>query len=1534
MAVTRVNKKFVIKFAAILTVGAGVVIVGAYYLLSNTGADLIRRGDASMALAQSKGQDAKAADKEYENAAFYYSKAVNKEQTNVAFLEKWRAALASRNPDTTQKYREALSQYVIASRQIAVADSTNVDAQRRYLDLLVDRQAVEGVSRQAMELLESEATTIINLHAARTPTGPWEVLKRYRGIARTRIATVNPDATQEMIEGAKADLEAALAQNPGDIEAALAMIQWHDTAAQKAREQSRAADVEAEIAAGDAVLASQLARSPEEPMMLLESVRRDYVRTLYASRGDQTIDAAAVTASFQERNLPVVERAAAAAALLPPARIDIRLVNTLKYIESMVDPRARGSRTEELIRTALAARPNDPELLITRAEVIAAREDFDGAIAAAQALVDMPLAPVSSLGEKQIALRPDAIFRQANWMFRKYYRATDDAAKAKALADARGLRERLAALEASDQPRMLLIDANLALIDRKLPEAARLVEQFNKLTNNAIVDGLQLAANVSLARNYTGEARERLQQVLRLQPTNLSATLVLAQVEMQLQNDAAAEALYASVLRMVPDNPTAKEGLELARAKLGRGSVSDPVTQALLEADRLDRSLAASNDPTRGATITAMLERSAERFNQDPRIVQAIALAHMREGARDKALSAIQASLEKHPESTELRRLLVGLQETDPNKSRLALIEFSDASALDKSLQRYSVYRDMGDNTRAEAELDAAARIDPNHPGVVEMQFMRAIEAQNFAVAQTLTDQAARLDSDKAEGLTFRARLQATQGNLTEAIRTMEQVTARGGVQPEAWRLKARLENLAGRSNDAVTSLRAALALRPSDPAAINDLIGSLANLGRREEALTVSREFQRYAAGDEVFLDNWLTLEASLGDRTMAKTQRERIFRASPGNRENSLTLAALYMDDGELEKARPLVTHVRSTADGLDAVSLDAAWYYAKNDRTNGVKVFDDFIAAQPTPSATPLLAKARFLLARREVEGAIAALEAARPLQDPKVAEADKSLADALFGLGKFEESLAATQRVMNMSADTPDGMYRKRAAELLLTLKRPADAEKMLAPLMTGTQPDALALVLAADAKGALNDKAGQRRLLEQAVARFPNNPTVFVKRGQMWMADDSTLTDAVKDFDKAISLSPNMWQAHRFRAQANTRLNRPDEALNDLAAALRANPGDNELLSGLLTDLMRQGRDQDAERIAGEAVRARPRDVTAMYAIGNFFANNNKWVIASRFFRQAYDLDKRDFIVQRHLDALLATDTPNINDASAVLDDIGERANSNAGFLMARAKVRMKQGRPAEAGRAAIDSLRLLDTNADRDMLAWYNDARRIFTDRRQLIQFLEASLQSGVAPEWLNLFRGLTMVDDAGTRESGIRLLGELLISAKTKPVRQFAHRSIGTGQYLQGQYQASVTAYLKGLEEFPDDPEMNNNAAYIMATNLGNPRDALPMALKAAALSPDNADSQDSLGVIHKLLGNNAESETAFRRGLETATTLQSAASISAHLADLLVVQGKKKEALEVLNRIAEFMLQAPESVTPQTKADLLEARQKAEAP
>jgi len=1519
----RVNKKFVIILSAVLFAAFIGVAATAYSIFMRSAAELAQLGDERMVAS------------DYKGAAKLYSKAVNKEQSNTEYLNKWIACLEKVIPDTPSEFGEYYGFYMAAHRQLALVSRGSFDIQRKYLDLL--KSEIDGMefSRGANDGLIRETEGLLAHYqspGSDALTDPRAgVLRRYRGISLVRIIERTPDLKADVVERARQDLEAALSLDPDDVEAAVTLEGWYTIHASRLEEAQKFDEAKAAREKAKQSIAALAARRPGHPWVEMYTLRDELEATRQSLRG--VTDLAQLrnaTTAFRERTKAAIEKIATGILALPEGEANIALLSRLRAAEEIVDPTSGGARTEEVVRAMIAKRSDEADLLLLRADLLASRQAYDEAIEQVQAVVDLPPKPVGPAGIRLFGLRTGARYLQALWAGKAWELAVgtnkDEATLAKAASRAKSLRESFAREERPDSPRLMLIDAMIALMDKQYAAANRLLDNYIKITGGNDPEALWLGAQVAYNVQQTGRTKDLLKQYMALRPADLRAMLAYADLCSSLQQWNEAKAVYEAFLRLVPENQDVATRLERVKVALGESRSDNPVTQALIDADKMSRDLA--GQPDGPARIQEFLRRAAAANNQDPQLVTALAMAHMRVADREGAIRAIDAGLAVHPDNTALKTLKISAENPDRVAAQMALLDAQEIPELDRVLAKYTVAREAGRRDLLATLRNEASRLGPDDARVIEILFMDALEEKRYDDAQRITERAQKDDLDRAQGRTFRARLMATRGDGAGAITLMEEVVKAGGASPEAWRLLGRMQQGLGRTAEAVRSYQEAMKLRPNDVPTIMDLLNAMVSAGRLDDALKLARENERYARGNLDFVNVLLGLEADIGDKAKALQRRLDIARAAPENRDNLMALAAQHMQMQHWADARIRIDQVRKLQDDLDVVAMDATWHYAQKDMASGRKVFDDYIASldKSTLTSTPFLALAQFLFGQNDPEGAVAALAQGRAHQDPTIREIDKATSDLYFRMSDWARSLEASSEVVKAGADTPDKLYQKRSAECQVRLGKFAEALEILNTVATGREPDAITLLLMADAKQGLGDARGRRELLDRAVSKFPDDPTVFFRRGEMLLEDPKLYRDAVADFSRVVQLTPDNWISLRMRAQAHLQGGNLDDALRDLRQAARAAPRNDDLVYGLVRDLVAMGRTNEAIEVANDVIGRRQGEPNALAAFGLVFYNAKQWSQAQTYLRRAFDADKSPAIVQRYLDVLLNAEPPDLVAAEIALKTVDDRVNANPGLLMAYAKLRHGQGRSTDMAQFAIQAMRLLDQENPGQMLSWFNDMRRLLPEPARLLTFIERTEQLGISPAWMGYFRGDLMTQqktDAALFEQGESLLrGQL--ESPNRAIAMLAFRRLGSVLYNAGKYPQAEEVWRRGIAQFPNDVEILNNLAYLLAKHMDKASEALPLAERAAQLNSSASEVLDTLGVVYWLLKNHDMAITALDRALMFAQTPQAVVQTSVHLAQALHDAGRTEDAKTRIRMVSDTAEKAGNQVSETTRKEL----------
>jgi len=87
-------------------------------------------------------------------------------------------------------------------------------------------------------------------------------------------------------------------------------------------------------------------------------------------------------------------------------------------------------------------------------------------------------------------------------------------------------------------------------------------------------------------------------------------------------------------------------------------------------------------------------------------------------------------------------------------------------------------------------------------------------------------------------------------------------------------------------------------------------------------------------------------------------------------------------------------------------------------------------------------------------------------------------------------------------------------------------------------------------------------------MERAIAALPDSPHLYITRGLLRLEERRAVALALADFDKAVSIKPDLAAAYFYRGLANHMSGRLTQAKADYDRALEINPGERRASQGL------------------------------------------------------------------------------------------------------------------------------------------------------------------------------------------------------------------------------------------------------------------------------------------------------------------------------------------------------------------------------
>ncbi|RMD61581.1 MAG: tetratricopeptide repeat protein, partial [Planctomycetota bacterium] len=1221
---TKVNARFVLILAASITILAGLVGFLGWQALTKSGEDYVKLGDA------------KAAEGDWEAAQEAYAKAVNHDQTRVDWIEKWDDALLRTRPESVTEYLDRYKQHLQILRSLAAIEENNP---QRYIDALDEQyrqtNVLGGVEEwQALEFAAQGA--VDKLGGDDAP--PAQGVRKYRGLAGLALME-RIERSSDQREQTLADLQAAVHNAPDDEEAAAGLFRWHIAEWRRHLRERRPETARVAWEKSQEIMKDLQRRFSDSPRILFEDLlaKASYATTVPHTPKERR-DA---VLALQGQEQPLVDLLLN----LPPARVPSDVVDRFVELHNLIRGPEAIDMNLRILDRLLQARPQDDRLLLSKGVVLASKGDYEASRNTLQKVVDAPTPPVSLEGALLIARKPRALLYIGESLLASWDLAKDEQRKAELWKQIEQTRQQLVSLlpGGEDAPAVLQLDGKMAYAQRRYAVATQKFSELDKITGSNDPEILRILIESLLRQDQLGAAREKLAQLIKLEPGNTRALLRAASIDMQLRKTDSARALFEQVLALDPKNDQARKQLAALQAATQGSQTDDPVVNALVELSRMR-----AKPGVTMKDVLAQGERIAEQHPDDIRPRLTLIRLAAEDGDIDAVTRYVDQSLARFPDDQRLQEIKARLETQDPLQFALQSIDRSDGTPASKEVRKSLVYAQFGDQQAADEALQRAIELDPDDPAVVEAQFLRALAEERYNDARDLAAKAAKLNLDGANGLLYEARVEMAQNRLDVAEDVLRRALETAPLSAVAHRLMGEVLFRQGRVQDAIDSFATAVKYRPTDTAAVRAYIEALVQVGRRREALKVARDTVRVTRLDPQLLEQWLLLEEAAGDVDTAIAEREGKLRRAPSDHNNALALIRLYLRTERWDDAANLIQRLES--EGVDTMALTmlkARLHALQGDVAQGRAIIERTLASlsQDQPDATPYLALGEFLLEFSTPEEAQKAFEEARAHQSPERMEADRRLGDFFFDQGRYADAVQPYRNVVAAGADSSKHEVALRLAETLLRLARWDDAEQLLAQTPASKEDEFRTLLLRASAAQGKGDVTRARELYDKAVESAPNNPIPFIRRALFNSTDPTQFNDVMADLSQALELDPANVAAREIRAALLLQRGRVEDAIAEYAGGLEANPDSEELRLGLIHQLEAAERLPDALAAAEDAIQREPDNPRWRVTAGDLASKSGDWSAAAEHYRRAYELNHNADVALKLAEALLNLDTP-------------------------------------------------------------------------------------------------------------------------------------------------------------------------------------------------------------------------------------------------------------------------------------------------
>lgn len=1487
---SQVNTKFVIVLAVglVCVLGAAALVVAP--ALKKSGADWEKAGDQAMSAGK------------FAEASAAYAKAVNKDQANGQFIRKWIQAQEKLTPASRQAYQdEYFKNYLSTLKALADAERTKPEGFKRLLEEQYQLLMSAPVNLAGWESFAKTYEDLVKGY--RGDEAGLNTLRRYIGIARAGIIESSPDPAAEVLTGGLEDLKVALQVDPADEESAVALASLE--LAQAERQRKRGDDAGSKKAEADALAKLQAfaQANPNKTRARLVLLRQEMGRK--ARNTNPAPTAPELFKAHQAQIQAIVDTlmgqkpedtdVITAAAIAPWAMI------------GLPDGTAKATALFEHVKKGHG---DDAQFLLAYARFESSRGDANKAISLAKEVAALPDRPLSLKGVRLFGQRAEALLTQANAIFTTMDKMTEQKDRDAAMEQIRSVRKDLAARVGEGAALVQSIDGRLAYVQRDLAGARTLISAYNAQTGATDAQMVLLEGQILGQLGQNGAAREKFETVTKLDRTSAAAWLNLGRLQEQSREYGEAARSYGVASALLPDNAQLKE-MTKNMQEAAKGGGSDPVTTCLLEAQSMV--LQVGGD-TAGA-ITK-LRGCLDKNKGDPRLTAALAQLYMSTGDRAAALAVVDASLAAKPDNPQLKQLKDGLSQDNPLAATLQNVEKSNLTDVQKSLVKYELNMRANKPDEARAALAESIKLAPEDPQVVEQAFADAMTRGDEAAMEKYASVGERVNADKVGGMLFRARVQLQKKQLDQAAASLREVVTKDKLSLVGWRLLGMTELELGKPQQAADALAKAVEIKPDDIPSVVQYLRALYGAGKPADALAFARKSEPFAFINPDFSEMLLNLEATAGDVNRAIASRQQMAEKDPNNRNNRAQLAILLVNTRRYDDAKRVIDGLtREQPDDPVGVQLTASLLGAKGETAQAVTVMREYINRLPKEKRTEQLYinGGRLLLQLGEPGEAVKLLESGREVQDPKLSLIDRELGDVQFNARQFDGAITSYERVLASPGAEQDNAVRLRIMEALLNQKKFAEFDQRLAKMDQKAQNDPTMLLLAAEAAVLQNQRDKASRLYDQVVVADPKNVTAYLKRGDFRAMDPRTMRDAESDYEQMRKIDPTSILSMVRLARMYRQTGRDNQAVELLKSAVATEPQNEQLRLGYVETLRELGRFQDAAVALDDAVTAfkeapawRLRAAQGWGQVGNADKAAVHWAAV-------WKERKAPEIAAGYADTLMNKTPADLASAQAVLGAPEVRDDQTMVLRLLRARLLVKQGRPADAATEISSILGKLDPNSPEQVTVFMSGLGMIYPKAPERMEAMRKLEERNKFTGYLALAAAQQRLTQDSTRDLALSALTELSQTATESRIKAGSFAVLGSVAYQKKEYEKSRELFKKGLDADADNAGLNNNLAYVLAVKLNKADQALVYAQKARELDKNSSGFADTLGAVYLANNKCEDAVRALNDALALALNDGERVPVYIHLGKAKLCLGDKAEARRLALQARDLLNSLP---------------------
>lgn len=409
-------------------------------------------------------------------------------------------------------------------------------------------------------------------------------------------------------------------------------------------------------------------------------------------------------------------------------------------------------------------------------------------------------------------------------------------------------------------------------------------------------------------------ASGQLQEILRIDPGNKAALMLLGVVNLAKGSLEQADMYLSAFLNSTPDDITARKLLAATRIQLEKPEYALETLESAGKKDEEDGELLAlmgaahlkSGDSDAGIQY---LERAMEARPDDQALQSELVTSYIRAGKVDKAIKLLESG-SADGEGSDKRELLIilayikGKNNEEALKRAQVLLEKKPDDPVVNNLVG-SIMAAMGDDEQALVLFNKAVDLNPEYDAAVMNIGRLALRRNDLEEAEASYKKVLKINPENVAAMVSLARLAEKRGSRDAAVQWMQKAREADkdavGVRLALVRYYLAQRKFRHAREIAEEAFNAA----PARPDVLNAL--GVTQMWSREyqKALYTFKQAEKQAPESVTVIFNLARVQLSLNDRKSASKNLRRVLKHEPGHKAAVAILVALDVQEGNTESA-----------------------------------------------------------------------------------------------------------------------------------------------------------------------------------------------------------------------------------------------------------------------------------------------------------------------------------------------------------------------------------------------------------------------------------------------------------------------------------------------------------------------------------------------------------------------------------------------------------------------------------------------------